>query len=120
MRLPIIAAVALAMAATAGPAAAADLSGNYLVQGSCPAPNSAYRGTLRIDSHGLFHTLTWHIGPDTIVGTGLEHDGRMVIEFRFANGTTGLMDMVRTGATWRGGWAVTNVNMFCSEAWTPA
>jgi hypothetical protein len=119
MRILTIAAALAGVGAT-GPAAAADLSGNYLVQGSCPAPNSAYRGTLRIDSHGLFHTLTWRIGPDTIVGTGLEHDGRMVIEFRFANGTTGLMDMVRSGATWHGGWAVTNVNIYCSEAWTPA
>ena len=41
----------------------------------------------------------------------------MVIEFRFANGTTGLMDMVRTAPP-GGGWAVTNVSM-CSEAWTP-
>jgi hypothetical protein len=111
-------AVAIATVALASPASAADLSGNYLVQGACPAPNSAYRGTLNIRSQGLFHTLTWHIGPDTIVGTALEHDGRMVIEFRFANGTNGLMDMTRIGAGWRGNWAVTGTNVLCSESWT--
>jgi len=118
MRILTIA--ALAMLAAAGPAAAADLSGNYIAEGRCPQPNSAYRGTLTIQSAGLFHTLNWRIGSDTIVGTGLEHDGRMVIEFRFASGQSGLMDMVRAGSGWRGHWAVHGSNILCSEAWLPA
>lgn len=117
-RLTIAAALASAIAAV--PAAAADLSGNYIAQGSCPQPNSAYRGMLTIRSEGLFHTLSWRIGTDTIVGTGLEHDGRMVIEFRFAGGQSGLMDMARAGAGWRGNWAVHGTNMLCSESWLPA
>lgn len=117
MRIPIIA--ALAAAALAAPASAADLSGRYIAEGRCPAPNSAYRGTLTIRSNGLFHTLNWQVGNDTIVGTGMEHDGRMVIEFRFASGQSGLMDMTRSGNAWRGSWAVHGSNLLCTETWLP-
>jgi len=113
-------AAALACATAAMPASAADLSGNYIAQGSCPQPNSAYRGTLTIRSSGIFHTLNWRVGNDTIVGTGMEHDGRMVIEFRFASGQSGLMDMVRTRNGWSGHWAVHGSDMLCSETWLPA
>ena len=112
-------ATAFALAAFACPASAAELSGIYTVQGSCPAPNSAYRGSLSIQSQGLFHTLTWQVGTETIVGRGMEHDGHMAIEFRFANGQTGLMDVTRTGRIWRGHWAVYGSDLLCIETWTP-
>ncbi|HST37493.1 MAG TPA: hypothetical protein VLK25_12800 [Allosphingosinicella sp.] len=117
MRILTIAALAAALAAA--PASAADLSGRYVAEGSCPAPNSAYRGTLTIRSEGLFHTLNWQVGDETIVGTGMEHDGRMVIEFRFASGQSGLMDMNLSGGVWRGNWAVHGSNLLCSETWVP-
>lgn len=117
MRILTIA--ALAAAAVAAPAWAADFSGRYVAEGSCPAPNSAYRGTLTIRSNGLFHTLNWQIGNDTIVGTGMEHEGRMVIEFRFAGGQSGLMGMTRSGNVWRGNWAVHGGDMLCTETWVP-
>lgn len=110
----------LALAAAASAATAADLSGDYIAEGSCPTPNSAYRGTLRIQSsNALFHTLSWQIGNDTVVGRGMEHDGRMVIEFRFASGEGGLMEMRRAGRSWRGTWAVYGTDTLCSETWRP-
>jgi len=118
MRFLTIAA-ATAVVALACPAAAADLGGDYLAEGSCPAAGSAYRGTLTIQSHGLFHDLTWRIGNDVVAGRGMEHDGRMVIEFRFADGTAGLMEMSRSGRSWRGTWAVYGTDTLCSETWTP-
>ena len=111
-------ATAFALTALACPASAADLSGIYDIEGSCPSPNSAYRGTLSIQSQGLFHTLTWQVGGDTIVGRGMEHDGHMAIEFRFANGQTGLMDVIRLGRIWRGNWAVYGSDLLCTETWT--
>ncbi len=109
---------ALVLAAAAHPAAAADLSGDYVAEGSCPTPDSAYRGSLRIRSDGLFHTLSWQIGNDTVVGRGMEHEGRMVIEFRFASGEGGLMEMSRVGRSWRGSWAIYGTNLLCSETWS--
>ena len=109
----------LALAAAAMPAAAADLSGDYVAEGSCPTADSAYRGTLTIRSEGLFHVLSWQIGTDTVVGRGMENDGRMVIEFRFASGEGGLMEMSRTGRSWRGTWAVYGTDTLCSETWRP-
>jgi hypothetical protein len=120
MRAFLIAGAILAAATTAGPASAADLSGNYAAEGACPGPlNNSYRGTVTIRSSGVFHTLTWRVGNETILGTGIEHEGRMVIEFRFPNGQTGLMGMYRAGAGWRGNWAVHGAEILCSESWTP-
>ena len=121
MRALLTAGAILAAAATAGPASATDLTGDYAAEGACPAPmNNRYRGTLTIRSSGIFHTLTWRVGDETILGTGMEHEGRMVIEFRFPSGQTGLMGMYRNGAGWRGNWAVHGAEILCSETWTPA
>jgi hypothetical protein len=108
---------ALMLGAAPIPAFATNIAGEYLAQGSCPAPNSAYRGTLTIQGPGLFHTLTWHIGNDTIVGRAMEHDGRLVAEFRFASGETGLMEMSRAGNGWRGTWSVYGTETLCTETW---
>ena len=107
-----------ALAAAAVPASAAIVPGDYLAEGSCPAPNSAYRGTLSIQGNGLFRTLTWRIGDDTIVGRAMEHDGRLVAEFRFASGETGLIEMSRVGNAWRGTWSVYGTEVLCTETWT--
>ncbi len=111
---------ALVAATVAIPAHAANLTGEYVIEGSCPAPNSAYRGTLSIQSqpNGLFHTLTWRVGSDTVVGRGMETEGRMAIEFRFANGVSGLMEVRRDGAHWRGTWATYGSDQLCTEVWT--
>jgi hypothetical protein len=109
----------LALAALAAPASASNIAGEYMAQGSCPAPNSAYRGTLTIEGSGLFHTLTWRIGAETFVGRAMEHDGRLVAEFRSAAGANGLMEMSRAGNGWRGTWSVYGTEVLCTETWTP-
>jgi hypothetical protein len=119
MRILTIA-VALAATALAGSATAADIAGVYIAAGSCPAPGTAYRGTLEIQGTGLFHILTWRVGEDTIVGRGMEHDGRMAIEFRFADGAAGLMEMIQAGRSWRGTWAIYGTELLCTETWDPA
>ena len=111
---------ALAFAAAPVPALASNIAGDYVAEGSCPAPNSAYRGTLTVQGAGLFHTLTWRVGDDTIVGRAFEHDGRLAAEFRFASGESGLMQMVRVGNNWRGTWSVYGTEVICTETWTPA
>jgi hypothetical protein len=109
----------LMLASVAGPASATDIAGDYVAEGSCPAPDSAYRGTLTIQGTGLFHVLTWRVGDDTIVGRGLESGGRMVAEFRFASGESGLIEMSRVGNGWRGTWAIYGTEILCTETWSP-
>jgi hypothetical protein len=120
--MPHFTAIALAAAFTSP--ISLDLSGNYVVQGSCPHPASnSYRGTLRIQSQSnrTFYTLTWRIGEDTYVGSALLVYGRLVIEFRLADGRNGLMSMYQEdhAPTWHGLWAVEGTNILCSEAWQP-
>lgn len=109
---------AIAAGAIASPASAFALPGTYVAEGSCPG-ESPYRGIVTIRrSGGLFHALTWRIGNDTILGTAMEVEGHVVIEFRFANGTSGLMEMRADGHRWRGHWAVAGTGALCTESWS--
>jgi len=117
--LAIAATLALAMSVPPPP----DPSGDYLIEGECPTPGSAYRARLAIRRSGIFHLLTWQFDDGgAVVGTGMSRGGEMVVEFRVAGGNGGLMNMdtVDDGRTWRGTWAFFHSGERCSEVWTRA
>jgi hypothetical protein len=117
MALALLASLALA---ASQPAPAADPSGIYVFEGSCPTLNAGYRGQLEIRGAGMFYVLTWQIDGETLAGTGFLSDRHMAVQFNRATGTEGgMMEMTRNGRRWHGAWAYYGSSERCSETWTP-
>jgi len=109
--------IILATICGAALAFAGDPVGRYSVQGSNPGNKSPYSGTVTVERTGETFRVTWDIGNQTFIGTGIGGDKGFAVSYRSGN-QTGLAIYGANGDNWEGVWTYTGGQVIGGEAWT--
>jgi len=94
----------------------ADPVGRYTVTGSNPGNNGRYSGTVTVERTGDTFRVTWDIGRQTFVGTGIGNEKGFAVTYRSGN-QTGLAIYGSKGDGWEGVWTYTGGEQIGGEAW---
>jgi hypothetical protein len=95
---------------------AGDPAGRYTLTGSNPGGNGRYSGTVTVERTGDTFRVTWDIGRQTFVGTGIGSDKGFTVTYRSGN-QTGLAIYGSKGDGWEGVWTYTEGQAIGGEAW---
>jgi len=115
--LRTLAALVAVLALSSTVAFAGDPVGRYSVQGSNPGNKSPYSGTVTVERTGETFRVTWDIGNQTFVGTGIGGEKGFAVSYRSGN-QTGLAIYGAKGDNWDGVWAYTGGEDLGGEVWT--
>ena len=96
---------------------AGDPVGRYSVAGSNPGGKGRYAGTVTVEKTGDTYRVTWDIGSQTFVGTGIGSEKGFAVTYR-SGAQTGLAIYGATGNNWEGVWTYTGGKDIGGEAWT--
>jgi len=96
---------------------AGEPEGSYRVVGSNPGGGSRYSGTVTVEKTGQTYKVTWNIGGDVYIGTGIGSTEGLAVSYRSGN-QSGLAIYGSKGDNWEGVWAWTNGRTVGGEAWT--
>jgi hypothetical protein len=99
-------------------AAAADPVGQYSLQGTNPGNGTAYRGTVTVEQTGETYKVTWVVGGERYVGTGIGDKNFLAVSYT-AGKYTGLALYGADGPGWAGVWTYANGTKIGSEKWVP-
>ncbi len=117
-KLVLTAVMVLAGLAAALPSAfAGDPVGSYNVAGSNPGGKGRYQGTVTVERTGDTFRVTWDIGSQTFVGTGIGSEKGLAVSYRSGN-QTGLAIYSAKGDDWEGVWTMMGGKEIGGEAWT--
>ena len=109
-----LAAAAVALSITC---AFADPTGRYSVVGSNPGNGNRYSGTATVERTGDTFRVTWTIGADTYVGTGIGSDKGFAVAYQAGN-QTGVAIYGASGDGWEGVWTYAGGRSIGGEVWT--
>ena len=98
-------------------ATAGSPEGRYRVIGSNPGNAAKYSGTVNVERTGDTYRVTWDIGRQTFVGTGIGSDKGLAVSYR-SGSQTGLAIYAPQGDGWEGVWTYTGGKTVGGEAWT--
>jgi hypothetical protein len=115
MRLFAIAAAALALLAAA-PASAAELVGDYTIEGSNPGNRGHYTGRVTVRKTGETYSVVWVVGNTRYVGTGIGNKDFIAVSYRSGN-DTGLALYREDGGNWDGIWTYAGGKQIGLERW---
>jgi hypothetical protein len=107
--------VALVMSTTV--AFAGDPVGRYNVVGSNPGGKGRYMGTVTVARTGDTFQVTWDIGNQSFIGTGIGNDKGLAVTYRSGN-QTGLAIYGAKDNNWEGAWTYTGGREVGGETWT--
>jgi len=83
------------------PAFAGDPVGRYAMIGSNPGNKSQYAGTVTVERTGETFRVTWDIGSQTFIGTGIGGDKGFAVSYR-SGSQTALAIYGAAGDNWEG------------------
>jgi hypothetical protein len=112
-----LAALIVALMLSSTWAFAGDPVGRYGVVGSNPGDKGQYTGTVTVERTGETFRVTWDIGSQTFVGTGIGSEKGLAVSYRSGN-QTGLAIYGAKGDDWEGVWTFTGGRDVGGEAWT--
>ena len=96
---------------------AGDPAGSYSLVGSNPGGKGRYAGTVTVERTGDTFRITWDIGNQTFVGTGIGGEKGFAMSFRSGN-QTGVAIYGVKGNDWEGVWTFTGAKEVGGESWT--
>jgi hypothetical protein len=96
---------------------AGDPAGRYSVVGSNPGDKGRYSGSVEVERTGDTFRVTWDIGGQTFVGTGIGSEKGLAVTYRSGN-QTGLAIYGSKGNDWEGVWTFTGGKEVGGEVWT--
>lgn len=110
LALPILAAL------SGGAQAQKGVAGRYDVEGRSP-DGSTYRGTVEVVPTGETLRVTWVIGGERYLGTGIGDETFISVSYRSGN-DTGLALLVNENGIWSGIWTYAGGTKLGQERWT--
>jgi hypothetical protein len=113
----VIAAVAAVLVLGASLAFAESPVGRYQVVGSNPAGGGRYSGTVTVAQTGDTFRVTWRIGRQTYVGTGIGNAKGFAVAYQSGR-QTGIAIYGADGGGWKGVWAYSGGRDVGAEVWT--
>jgi len=96
---------------------AGEPAGSYSVVGSNPGGGARYQGVVTVEPTGETFRVTWDIGGQTFVGTGIGTNRGIAVSYRSGN-QTGLAIYAPQGNNWEGVWTYTGGRNLGGEVWT--
>jgi hypothetical protein len=115
MRLFAIVAAVLALT-VAAPVVAADLTGDYTIEGSNPGNKGHYTGTVTVRRTGETYSVVWVVGGTRYIGTGIGNKDFIAVSYRSGN-DTGLALYGPDGSNWNGIWTYAGGKQVGTERW---
>ena len=115
--LKVLLAALVTLVMSSGLAFAGDPAGRYSVLGSNPGKKDRYAGTVTVERTGDTFRVTWDIGNQTFVGTGIGSDKGFAVTYR-SGSQTGLAIYGAKGDNWEGVWTYTGGRDIGGEVWT--
>jgi hypothetical protein len=115
--LKTLAALVAALVLSSSLALAGDPVGRYSVVGTNPGNKAPYSGTVRVERTGETFRVTWNIGGQSFVGTGIGNDKGFAVSYR-SGSQTGLAMYGANGNNWDGVWTYTGGQDIGGEVWT--
>ena len=112
LRTIVAAALLAAVSMTAG---AASPSGDFNVTGTNPGGAGTYSGTVSVTPTGDTFRVVWHVGSDTVQGTGLWVDDKFCIGYQ---GNSVAVMTEQSDGSWKGHWANGSDRSVGTERWT--
>ena len=112
-----VALIAGGLTAAVTSAWAGDPAGRYSMVGSNPGGGSRYSGTVEVERTGDTFRVTWDVGGQTFVGTGIGSEKGLAVTYRSGN-QTGLAIYGANGDNWEGVWTYTGGKVVGGEVWT--
>jgi hypothetical protein len=96
---------------------AADLEGDYKVQGANPGGGGAYQGTVNVTKTGETYRIVWVVGGTRYIGTGIGNKDFLAVSYRSGN-DTGLALYGTEGGNLIGVWTYAGGKEVGAEKWT--
>jgi hypothetical protein len=96
---------------------AADPVGRYQISGKNPGGASGYSGTVSVEQTGQTYRVTWTVGRDRYVGTGIGNREFLAVSYHSGN-STGLALYSAKGGNWDGVWAYSDGRQIGTETWS--
>ena len=96
----------------------ADPAGQYTVQGTNPGNSGGYRGTVTVEPTGETFKVTWVVGGERYVGTGIGDKNFLAVSYTSGK-FSGLALYGADGQGWSGVWTYANGTRMGNEKWTP-
>jgi hypothetical protein len=98
-------------------AALADPVGTYDCEGTNPGSGSGYKCSVVVERTGDTYRVTWQVGGDRYVGTGIGNKDFIAVSYRSGN-NTGLALYGPDGDNWLGVWTYADGRQIGAEHWT--
>ena len=95
---------------------AADPVGTYKIEGNNPGGGSKYTGTVTVEKTGDTFRVTWMVGDNKYVGTGLGDKNFIAVSYRSGK-ETGLALYSDDGGNWNGIWTYAGGRTMGIETW---
>jgi hypothetical protein len=96
--------------------ALADPVGRYDVNGTNPGSGSPYSGSVTVERTGDTYRVTWTVGRQEFVGTGIGNRNFLAVSYRSGN-QTGLAMYYEEDGRWQGVWTYANGREIGTENW---
>ena len=109
-------AIAVALLFSVTTAFAADPVGKYTIEGNDPGGGGTYTGTVTVERTGNTFKVTWQVGSDTYVGTGLGDREFLAVSYKLGE-DTGLALYSEDGGNWVGVWTPLGASDVGTETW---
>jgi hypothetical protein len=115
MKMTLAGTLVLALTAFSS-GAMAQMTGQYKVAGENP-DGSGYRGSAAIEKTGDTYKVTWNIGGDRFVGTGIGSPEAIAVGYR-SGSQTGIALIGKEGDNYQVVWTYLNGRKLGTEKWT--
>ena len=97
--------------------AVADPVGSYNVKGANPSGTS-YSGTVKVERTGQTYRVTWDVGSQTYVGTGIGSKDFIAVSYRSGSQTGLALYSQDSDGKWSGVWTYADGRQIGTESWT--
>ena len=98
-------------------ASADGLVGHYTVKGTNPGGDGSYSGTVNVVKTGDTYKVTWKVGGDTYVGTGIGDDSFVAVSYASGK-STGIALFGHKKNDWQGVWTYASGKTIGTEVWS--
>ena len=93
--------------------------GSYSVSGTNPSGGSGYSGRVMVERTGDTYRVTWNIGGQTYVGTGIGSRDFLAVSYRSGSESGLALYAQQSDGSWQGVWTYANARTIGSERWNP-
>ena len=93
--------------------------GRYGVSGNNPGGGGNYSGSVSVERSGDTYRVTWDIGRQTFIGTGIGSRDFLAVSYRSGTETGLALYAQQSDGSWQGVWTYADSRQIGTERWSP-